>query len=331
MSLSIILCSINDQEETLATIQSIRDTAGDEPEIILVDDCSGTSMARDWRFQNLPNLRLISNSLRCGCGPSRHIGALHATGDWLLITDSHMRFTAGWLERFWEVVSPPVSFGMPPDYKFTIFCSACLGLDKDHMDVNAPVSEYYGATFNWHGPDRNIANRMQTLECVWIKNGELPQDDLAEIPAIMGAGYFISKEWFLHLGATRFLRTWGGDELQLSMKSWLAGGSVRLLRNVRIGHRFPLKGELKWFGVPPGHILFNKIMAAHSLFPPETATKLVKWITTPQAKEEGRDCEAAKLLARQDWYIIAQEMAFNRSIFSRDVTFFRDKFGIAVP
>lgn len=132
MSLSIIIASLNDQEETLATIQSIRATAGDEPEIILVDDCSGTSMARDWRFRNHLNLKLVSNSLRCGCGPSRHIGALHATGDWLLITDSHMRFTDGWLDN-WVTASRSI----PLDKVFsTVLCATCLGLDKNHMDPN---------------------------------------------------------------------------------------------------------------------------------------------------------------------------------------------------
>lgn len=325
MKLSIIICAVNDEDETLETINSIRATAGLEPEIVLVDDCSGTPMAGDWRFNALPNVKIISNAKRCGCGPSRHIGALNASGDWLLITDSHMRFSPRWYEEFQNAVIKLI-----PDEKL-VLCATCLGLDRDHLDYNHPVSEYYGATFNFHGPDRQVPNRSQTLECVWIKNGELPQDDLAEIPAIMGAGYFVPKAWFLHLGATRFLRSWGGDELQLSMKSWLAGGSVRLLRNVRLGHRFPVKGEYKMFNVPVGHIQFNKIMAAHSLFPADTAARLVEWVLTPQGKDENRDCDAARVLAMLDWHIIAQEMAYNRSIFVRDYGFICNKFGIYPP
>ena len=331
MNLSIIICSINDQEETLATIKSIRDTAGDDPEIVLVDDCSGSGIWRDWRFKDIPNLKLVTNARRCGCGPSRHIGALHASGKWLLITDSHMRFPQGWFEAWTATTSAYSLNGLDPDRRRILFCATCLALDRDHLDVNHPVSEYHGATYNFHGPDRNVPNVTQTLEVVWIKAGELSQDDGAEIPAIMGAGYFISREWFLHLGATRFLRSWGQDELFLSMKSWLAGGSVRMLRSVRIGHRFPAKGEHKWFNLPFGHVQFNKVLAAYSLFPPETAKRLADWVLTPSKKEEARDIDAAKRLVQQDWHIIAQEMAYNQRIFCRDIIWLCDKFGIPLP
>jgi len=321
--LSIIICSINDQEETWATIKSIRETAGDEPEIILVDDCSGSRLKGDWRFENIPNLKLVSNKWRCGCGPSRHIGALNANFDWLLITDSHMRFPAGWYEA-WKAAPWK---GSPK----TVFCATCLQLNRKHLDVNHPMGEYNGATFNFHGPDRQFPNLIQTLECVWLNRDEQPKEDCSEIPAIMGAGYFVNRSWFLHLDATRFLRTWGGDEIQLSMKSWLAGGSVRLLRSVRIGHRFPEKQEHKWFNLPLGHVQFNKVMAAHSLFPADVASRLVDWVLTPQDKNQVRDIEAAKLLVRSDWHIIAQEMARNKLIFQREPSWICDKFGLILP
>jgi len=330
MSLSIVICTINDQEETAATIKSIRDTAGNEPEIVLVDDCSGTSLAGDWRFQNIPNLKLVSNRWRCGCGPSRHIGALNASGDWLLITDSHMRFATGWYEAFINRVYPPTSFGMTENYLRTIYCATCLGLDRDHLDPLKPLAEYNGATYNFHGPDRNAPGKIQTLECVWIDRQHTPSDN-DEIPAIMGAGYFIHKDWFLKLGATRFLKTWGCDELFLSMKSWLAGGSVRIMRSVRIGHRFPVKGEHKWFSLPPGHVLFNKIMAAHSLFPPDVAQRLEAKLLIPMSKADIQDVEAAKRLIRDDWGVIASEMALNKAMFSRDAKWLCDRFGLVLP
>ena len=320
MTLSVIICSVNDQEETLATIQSIRATAPPEVEIVLVDDCSGSPISADWRFANIPNLKLIRNRHRCGCGPSRHIGALSANGEWLLITDSHVRFTEGWFDCARVALKNPK----------TIHCSTCLGLDSKHMDVNAPAGEYNGATFNWHGPDRQGTGKMQTLECVWLRKDEWPEDG-AEIPGLMGAGYVVSKGWFLHLGACRFLHTWGQDELMLSMKSWLAGGEVRMLRSVRIGHKFPLKGELKWFALPTGSVQWNKIMAAYSLFPPDVAERLVEWVLTPDEKKDAPDVQAAKVLMMQDWYLVAQEMAYNKTIFVRDAKWLADRFNLPLP
>jgi GT2 family glycosyltransferase len=322
MNLSIIIATINDQDETLATIKSIRETAGDVPEIVLVDDCSGSPLAGDWRFKGIPNLKLISNRHRCGCGPSRHIGVLNASGDWCLLTDSHMRFDPTWWAAWQRAVS-----AMNMD---TIYCATCLGLDRDHMDVNAPVAEYSGATINWHGPDRQDPRKMQTLEVVWLPKEQWP-DHMAECASLMGAGYFISRDWFLHLGACCHLRSWGQDELFLSLKSWLSGGSVRMLRTVRIGHKFPVKGELKWFNLPPGHVARNKILAAHTLFPPDVAKRLVEWILTPQDKTEMRDIEAARGLVIADWPIVAAEIARNGTIFKRDIAWICSKFNLPMP
>ena len=331
-TLSVVMASLNDQDECLETIRSIRQTAGDAVEIVVVDDCSGSPYTSDQRFSQFKNVTIICNMHRCGCGPSRHLGAMAAKGEWLLICDSHMRFEPGWFEAATAAVTavdPRYNIVMHDAYR-TVWCATCIGLDRDHMDMAKPASgPYYGATFNFHGPDRQKKGLMQTLECVWLKPGELDQNDGAEIPAVMGAAYFVSRQWFLHTAPTLFLRTWGGDELMISMKSWMAGGSVRLLRNVRIGHRFPVAGERKRFGLPPGHAAFNKVMAAHTLFPAPVAKKLVDWVLSECSAQ---DRDAAELLTRQDWHIIAQEGHRNRSmLFTRSVDWLCSKFQIPMP
>lgn len=315
MNLSIVIATVNDQEETYETIKSIRATAGDEPEIVLVDDCSGTPLAGDWRFENWKNLQLISNRWRCGCGPSRHIGALHAKGEWLLFTDSHMRFTERWYQEWCN---------RKYKYSDTIFCACCLGLDEDNMDVTHPNAEYHGATFNFHGPDRNKKGQTQTLECVWLPKEQWPANN-DTIPAIMGACYFVSRAWFLHLDALRFLRSWGGDELMLSMKSWLAGGEVRMLDTVRIGHKFPKEGTPKMFNPPVGHITWNKLYAAHTLFPHDVAERLEAELT------KGKDGAAAVELFKRDFHIVQQERARNATIFQHDARWLADKFHLTFP
>jgi len=319
MKLSIIITCCNDNDECRQTIQSIRATAGDEPEIIVVDDCSATPLSAGYITPEL-NAKLVSNAHRCGCGPSRHIGALHATGDWLLIIDSHMRFTEGWFHPDMELFTD------------TIYCATCLALDSKHMDPNNPVSEYHGATMNFYGPDRNSATpgKMQVFEAVWLPKDKQPNDG-DEIPAIMGAAYFISRDWFFRLGATRFLRTWGCDEQMLSIKSWLAGGEVRMLKSVRIGHKFLLPDERQGFAPPMGHVLWNKIFAINTLLPEAMAERMMTLLQSNTPAKEQRDILAALDLMRRDWHLIAQERACNATIFKHDIRWYADKFGIPLP
>lgn len=318
MSLSIIITSINDPEQTLLTIASIRETAGDGPEIIVVDDCSSTSLIH-W-IKPQANLKLICNRYQCGCGPSRHIGALAASNDFLLFIDSHMRFTPGWFE-IWhkDMMMLPMPFE-------TVACATCLGLDSKHMDVSKPVMQYYGATMNFYGPDRGKPDKMQVFEAIWTPEADEPENG-GELPAVMGACYFVAKAWFLKLGATRFLRSWGCDEQMLSLKSWLAGGECRMLKDVRIGHKFLIPGEHQGFKPPLGHVIWNKLFAVHTLCDFELATRFTEKLYFTH----DRDVEAAQVRFKQDYHVVGQEIAYNADLLKYGVRWYADKFKLALP
>jgi glycosyltransferase involved in cell wall biosynthesis len=321
-SLSIVMASHNDANQTVLTLASIRETAPENVEVVIVDDCSATPLVHyihpDERTQ------LVVNRHRCGCGPSRHIGALHAKGDWLLLCDSHMRFSPGWYEG-WATSNHTV----PLDELFnTIFCATCLGIDSKHMDLNAPVAEYHGATMNLAGPDRYKPSEQQVFEAVWLPR-EPQLEDGADIPAIMGAAYFISRDWFFTLSCLRFLRIWGGDEQALSIASWLAGGSVRLAKSVRIGHKFLIdKKEVQTFGVPPGYVIWNKLHLINSLLPKEIAGKLSNLLL---AGKDTRDIECAKKLYKDDYHITAAERVRYSNLFTRLFEWYCEKFHIPIP
>ena len=190
----------------------------------------------------------------------------------------------------------------------TVACATCLGLDSLHMDPNMPTREYYGATMNFYGPDRQKKDTTQIWEAVWTGQAEEPEN-LGELPAVMGACYFISKDWFLKMNATRFLRSWGCDEQLLSLKSWLMGGDVRMLKDVRIGHKFLLPNERQGFRPPLGHVIWNKIFSIWTICPADIATKFTELLL----QNHDRDVEAAQRMMRSDWHIIAQERKANQS------------------
>lgn len=336
--LSVIIASHNDPQETVLTINSIRETVpkDGEVEIVVVDDCSATALTHYIKPEQM--VRLVTNRLRCGCGPSRHIGALAARAPWLLICDSHMRFTKDWYVEWDKLLmaqslAHSITAGNVIHYSKqscgdTVFCATCLGLDSKHMDVEHPVSKYHGATLNLYGPDRNNAKApMQVYEAVWLPREPEPQDG-QELAAVMGACYFVSREWFLKLSATRFLYPWGCDEQNLSIATWLAGGTVRLAKHIEVGHKFLLPNERQTFGVTPGCVVFNKMASMASILPHDLATKLIQLLL---ASTPPRDREPANRMFRDMHFLVATQKAHFESIFVRSFDWYCGRFGIALP
>lgn len=314
MNLSIIIASIND-DELNATVRSIRDTAGDRPEVIIVDDQSSTPIV----CQDAN--RVIHNRWQCGCAPSRHIGAMSASGQYLLFIDGHSRFVPGWYEKAMTRLDARPT---------TVHCATCIGLDFKNMDMTLPeCPKYHGASFNFYGPDRNAAGKMQVFEPIW--STPEPEDD-AELAGVMGACYFMPRAWYLKIDPLRHLRYWGADETMIGLKTWFAGGDVRLMKNVAIGHKFwspTAKPKIrKFFEVPAGYVLWNKLFAIHTLMPPKLAETLEYHLKN---HEDGHAVSEAMKLLKTDWSIVATEQANNHRLFTRNVEWLANKFGLKLP
>jgi len=304
VTLSIIIPSRDDTPECVETIKSIRATVGDTVEIMVVDDASRQPVPQ------VMGARVIRCNRRVGVGPARTIGALRASGDYLLFVDSHMRFEPGWY-----AAAEQRTAGRPN----IAHCAQCVGLERGNMDLLRSTSFYHGATFNLYGPDRNRKGANQVLEVVW--QPEQPGDDYA-LPAMMGACYFFPREFFLRLQPLRCLRSYGVDEAMLSLKTWLAGGEIRMLKGVRIGHQFRKRGLPS---AAPWHPLYNKLFCMHTCLPPEHAERLERRL--PKDGLLG----TAKRALYEDWHLVETERAYNRSIFTRDFSWLLDRFQLSFP
>ena len=265
MTLSVIIATHADNAELALTLNSLLLTTPDvsELEVIVVDDASPVPVGTLGAALMGGHVRVHRNSRRIGVGASRHVGALMATGQFLLIIDSHMRFTPGWYQAAMLHAST---------HLMTLCCGVCLALDDTHKDVNHPDGAYYGATWNMAGHDRNRPSLRQVFETVWAL--ELPGEDY-EISAVMGACYFIARDFYLRLNPLQFFRGWGGDEASLSLKCWLAGGDMRLLKNVRIGHKFRSIKRVP-FPVRSDEVLYNKLFTLHTCLPQDVVDRFLK-------------------------------------------------------
>jgi glycosyltransferase involved in cell wall biosynthesis len=299
--ISIIIPVLNDNDELNLTIKSIRETSPPNVEIIVVDDASDLPVKI-----NDSTVRFFRFNERLGAGQARHFGAKNATSDLILFTDSHMRFDPKWYNNaISKILMTPT----------TLWCGTCLGLDESNMDIKYHKGAYNGADLVIYAEKNNTI-----FDGVW-RDEILNQDDY-EISCVMGACYFIHKKWYFHIKGLEQTMMWGSEEPILSIKSWLAGGDVRLMKSVRIGHRFrntsPYINNVS-------HIFYNKLAYMYMLFP----TDMFVAVTNKMTKDE--NFESAMKLVENKKEMLDIEREYYKTIFSRDIYWLCNKFNIKIP
>jgi len=244
--LSICITCLNDNDELERTVQDIRGTAGDRPEIVIIDDASDKPV-----YLRGEGIQVRRNPQRMGVAASRDLAVQIAKNPYVMLTDAHMRFEPEWYDNIIQKLSPD-----------TAWCGACLGLSVDNMDLTQYKGEYNGARLALY--EENEGKTPTIFEGKWIAPN---QPDGAEVQCFMGACYFVPRGTYLKVGGLGMLRQWGSDEPYLSTKLWLAGCPIKLAKDVRIGHMFrkaaPYK-TLTW------SLIYNKLRAFMELFDHET-------------------------------------------------------------
>jgi glycosyltransferase involved in cell wall biosynthesis len=298
--LSIIITALNESPDKLnQTIKSIRDTSGQLPEIIIVDDCSDSPVKT--------NEKLIRNSQRMGVAGSRQIGAEAASNDYFLFTDSHMIFENNWFENVKKYIDPTNDT--------VAYCGSCLGLNDEIDKLENHRGAYYGAKLVLYDEPRKTI-----FEGKWT--GEIKNKDNYEISCMMGALYLIPRKLYFRVRGFSDLKMWGSSEPCISTKIWLSGAEIRLLKTVKAGHFFrksaPYSTDVSW-------LIYNKIRLAKTLLPKKLGDELISKLP------KDRNFLAACKLIEKDKDEIEDYYRYYQSIFTRDIYWINDKFDICMP
>jgi glycosyltransferase involved in cell wall biosynthesis len=297
--LSVIIPVLNDNEEVNETISSIRASSPGDVEIIVIDDNSDIPVQLKDK-----SVKLIRNEKRLGAGMSRHNGILVSKGKYLLILDAHMRFVPGWYEAAME--------RLIKDSKI-VWCAACLGLDKDNMNIEKPAGTYLGANLILKDQDK-------IFEGEWATNK--PDQDDYEVSCVMGASYFIHKEWYMRLKGLEHSRMYGSEEPMISLKILLAGGEIRVAKQIKIGHKFRSTSPFSYY---PTHHQYNKLRAMKVLLPANVYEVILKGIP------KNSHVIAALKMLEDEKAEIDKDIDYYKSIFIRDLDWLCDKFNIKHP
>ncbi|XP_057596327.1 polypeptide N-acetylgalactosaminyltransferase 15 isoform X1 [Hippopotamus amphibius kiboko] len=224
---SVILCFHDEAWSTLLrAVHSILDTAPRVflKEIILVDDLSQQGQLKSALSEyvaRLEGVKLLRSNRRLGATRARMLGAARAAGDVLVFMDAHCECHPGWLEPLLARIADDRSRVVSPvldviDWKtFQYYPS---------KDVQRGVLDWK-LDFHWEPlPERERKALPSPISPI-------------RSPVVPGGVVAMDRHYFQNTGAyDPLMSLQGGENLELSLKTWLCGGSVEIIPCSRVGH-----------------------------------------------------------------------------------------------
>lgn len=250
--LTAIIPFLNEGEEVRNTILSIRATAGDAVDIIVINDASDDQYDYEEDLRDL-SIIYLRNPSRLGAALSKEKGVQLSQTPYFILLDAHMRFyDTGWVDCIINELD---------QNPHRLLCAQSIFLKKEETgevairaDSQVPKGAYLSFDTNKHIP--SIA---------WnYHQGKIPLCIDNQIPSILGAGYIGSKDYWNKLRGLQGLIHYGCEEAYLSIKAWMEGGGCYLLPHLSIGHIYRDTFPYKVYSFQ--HI-YNYLLISELLFP----------------------------------------------------------------
>nr|XP_036668914.1 putative polypeptide N-acetylgalactosaminyltransferase 9 isoform X1 [Drosophila suzukii]XP_036668915.1 putative polypeptide N-acetylgalactosaminyltransferase 9 isoform X1 [Drosophila suzukii] len=235
----VIICFHNEAWTVLLrTVHSVLDRSPEHliGKIILVDDYSDMPHLKrqlEDYFAAYPKVQIIRGQKREGLIRARILGANHAKSAVLTYLDSHCECTEGWLEPLLDRIARNAT---------TVVCPVIDVISDDTLEyhyrdsggVNVGGFDW-NLQFSWHPvPDRERKRHNSTAEPVYS-------------PTMAGGLFSIDREFFDRLGTyDSGFDIWGGENLELSFKTWMCGGTLEIVPCSHVGHIFRKRSPYKW-------------------------------------------------------------------------------------
>ncbi|XP_066582996.1 polypeptide N-acetylgalactosaminyltransferase 35A isoform X2 [Prorops nasuta] len=227
---SIIICFYNEHYMTL--IRSLHSIMDRTPqfllhEIILVNDYSDSEILHEKVDRYISNnfngkINLYKTEKREGLIRARMFGARKASGDVLIFLDSHIEVNIQWIEPLLSRIA----------VSKTIVCMPVIDI------INPDTFQYTGSPlviggFNWglHFKWDNLPSGSLHHEYDFVRP--------IKSPTMAGGLFAINRQYFTELGEyDAGMDIWGGENLEISFRIWMCGGSIELIPCSRVGHVF---------------------------------------------------------------------------------------------
>lgn len=213
----------NEGDEVTKTVKSVRDTAGYNVDIVVLDDVSDDGYEYETNLKPY-NVKFFKSETRMGSSLGKEFCVQQATTPYVFLLDAHSRiYTKDWLDKAIKLLESE-------EAKNTIYCCLCQYFtdDTDHMDPKHVKA--YGGYFDY--------NIKSLFSVAWnTKNFASDLESPFDIIAILGANYLVRKDYWDYLGGYKGLKLYGREEAFISIKSILSGGNVKCYPGIHTGHK----------------------------------------------------------------------------------------------
>ncbi|KAK6743358.1 hypothetical protein RB195_010550 [Necator americanus] len=197
-------------------------------EIILIDDLSDRDYLKeplDVYIKRFPiPTRLVHLKRRSGLIRARLTGSAMAKGRILLFLDAHVEVTPGWLE--------PLVDRVADDRKRVV--APIIDVISDDTFEYVTASDTTWGGFNWH-----LNFRWYPVPKREMLRRKGDHSSPIQTPTIAGGLFAIDRQFFYDIGSyDEGMQVWGGENLEISFRVWMCGGSLEIHPCSRVGHVF---------------------------------------------------------------------------------------------
>ncbi|XP_072163061.1 N-acetylgalactosaminyltransferase 7-like [Diadema setosum] len=229
---SVVIIFHNEGWSTLLrTIHSIFNTSPPQflAEVLLVDDFSDKAHLKTKLEEYLlqprfsGKARIVRNTRREGLIRSRTIGARAAVGQVLVFLDAHCECAPNWL--------PPLLAEIALN-RTTVVCPTVDAISADNFAYGSQGDGLCRGAFDWDFWYKRIPVR-KSRHRLGLKHSSQPYPS----PVMAGGLFALDRSFFFQLGGyDPGLQIWGGENFEISFKTWMCGGSLKFVPCSRVGH-----------------------------------------------------------------------------------------------
>ncbi|ELU00789.1 hypothetical protein CAPTEDRAFT_190622 [Capitella teleta] len=238
----------------LRTVHSVVNRSPPEylHEVILLDDFSdraGLGEKLDGYIKDTwPDgiVKVVRAPERQGLIRARVLGAKAATGEVLVFLDSHCECNVQWLEPLVARIK---------ESRSALLCPMIDVIDAKAMSYNGIGAGSVGGFwwslhFSWRPlPQRERKRRKSSVETI-------------RSPTMAGGLFAADRKYFFEIGGyDPGMDVWGGENLEISFRVWMCGGTLEFVPCSRVGHIFRSSHPYTFPGNKDTHGLNSKRLA----------------------------------------------------------------------
>lgn len=207
LPVSVILSVLNEGPRLRQTLESLAAARTCPSEVLVVDDGSTDQSLDTLTGLATPFELLCFRRPHQGIAPARDFGAQHASQPFWVFLDAHCEVSPDWLEA---LVHP---------------------LGEDPQAIVVPVIANR-RRLDERGCGARLVNDLFVYQ--WITTEPAPE----QVGIAPGGCFAIRRETYLELGGFAPMRDFGVEDVELSLRAWRMGCSIRTATDALVTHEF---------------------------------------------------------------------------------------------